>query len=101
MDIEADLPSEKFQHLAKRLFKLLIQKAGFDQQLFMPILLKHITSHMKLLKPQLEKQVINLLRQNSPCGIWILEQFLRIQTVQDYIQGKNQLIGKLASEGVY
>lgn len=101
MEVENAQPSEKFEHLAKKLFKLLIQKAGFDQQLFMPILLKHITSHMKLLKPQIEKEVISLLRQNSPCGVWILEQFLRIQTAQGNIQGKNELIAKLAGEGVY
>jgi hypothetical protein len=58
--------------------KFLIERAIADQQLFMPILLKHITAHMKLLKPQLEREIINLLKSNSPAGVWVLEQCLKI-----------------------
>ena len=60
-----------------------------DQQLFMPILLRHITAHMKLLKPQLEKEIISLLKNNSPAGGWILEQCLKIET-SSHDQGQGQ-----------
>jgi hypothetical protein len=70
-----------------------------DQQLFMPILIRHITAHMKLLKPQLEKEIVTLLRGNSPVGVWILDQCLKAETSHDQGQGqgKYELIGQLVS----
>lgn len=89
MEIEVNELSEKAEFLVKRLMRFLIEKVMADQQLFMPILLRHITAHMKLLKPQLEKEIISLLKNNSPAGGWILEQCLKIET-SSHDQGQGQ-----------